>query len=170
MDQQLGNLQKNARRIFSEIISYVNCKGVSDLKALLDYSYYHPKIWIFPPICLKWYTARAQGRHGHFWQAMPLQWRLHQRRAAAAATAALLSILQNLGKALGALPAMAALMLRKVKQPFKKGLGRKTKFQFSQHDNMNDPAFRSNSLFQKDHQWCLFSRHACTINYLAADM
>ena len=39
----------------------------------------------------------------NFWQARPPQWRLHQRRAAAAPTAALLSILQNLGKAVGAL-------------------------------------------------------------------
>ena len=40
--------------------------------------------------------------------------------------AALLSIHQNLGKALVALPAMAPLLLRKVKQPLKKGSRRKT--------------------------------------------
>jgi hypothetical protein len=67
-------------------------------------------------------------------------------------TAALLSILQNLGMALGALPAMAALLLRKVKQPLKEGLGRKTKIKFSQYDDMNNPAFRSKSLCQRNHQ------------------
>ena len=89
------------------VCMYCSCKGVSDLKACLDYSF--RKFEFFLPIVSN------------------------------------------------------DLLLRKIKQPLKKGLGRKTKIQFSQHDDMNNPASKSNSLllmYREDHQLYWFSKHA----------
>ena len=80
----------SVRSLLNTKSTYLNCKGVSDLKACLDYSF----------------------RKFEF--SLP--------------------IVSN------------DILLRKIKQPLKKGLGRKTKIQFSLHDDMNNPASKSNSL------------------------